>query len=225
MGLVRELEDRDLARVLLTLRGALTAAIEPSRKHEARALAEYLLRATARRWDERRQPLPVFLVEAWYALNDSASDPVDPPKLGPTWTELYPGSPPAQELERSELTRADEWLELVQTLARYDPKALGALGFFEQAQELLEHLINAIERTTDADTRPLAESVLARIQELVPDHTNIAHLVITVAQRKKASEQRWWVPEDIPAPPSTEPVPRGTVEFTRDDVDRVLSDL
>ena len=223
--LVQELENQDLARVLLALRDALTPGIEPSQKREARGLAEYLLRATARRWDERRQPLPVFLVEAWYALNDSASDPADPPRLGPTWAELYPGSPPAHELERSELARADEWLELVQTLARYDPKALRALGFFEQAQELLEHLIDAIERTTDTDKRPLAESVLARIQELVPDHTNIAHLLITAAQRKKASEQRWWVPEDIPAPPSTEPVARGTVEFTREDVDRVLSDL
>jgi hypothetical protein len=223
--LVRELEDQDLARMLLALRGALTAGIEQSQKREARGLAEYLLSATTRCWDEHRQPLPVFLVEAWYALNDCASRPADPPRLGPTWAELYPGSPPVQGLERSELARADEWLALVQTLARYDPKALGALGFFERAQELLEYLIDAIERTADADKRPLAESVLARIQELAPDHTNIAHLVTTAIQQKRASEQRWWVPEDIPAPPSTEPVATGPVEFTREDVDRVLSDL
>ena len=77
----------------------------------------------------------------------------------------------------------------MQTLARYDPNALGALGFYEHAQELLEHLIDAIERTTDPhDKRPLAESVLTRIRNSVPDHTNIfAHLVITVAQRNRAA--------------------------------------
>jgi hypothetical protein len=223
--LVRELEDQDLARVLLALRGALSAGIEQSQKREARGLAEYILTATARCWNEHRKPLPVFLVEAWYALNDWAPEPADPPRLGPTWAELYPGSPPVHELERSELARADEWLALVQTLARYDPKALGALGFFERAQELLEHLIDAIERTADADTRPLAESVLARIQELAPEHTKIAHSVTTAIQQKRAGEQRWWVPEDISAPPSTEPVATGRVEFTREDVDRVLSDL
>ena len=223
--LVRELEDPDLARVLLGLRRALTAGIEQSQKREARNLAEYLLRATARCWDEQGQPLPVFLVEAWYALNDSAPEPADPPRLGPTWAELYRGAPPDHGLERSELARADEWLALVQTLFRYDPKALGALGFFERAQELFEHLILGIERIADADRRPLADSVLARIQELAPDHTDIAHLVITAVQQQSAGERRWWVPGDIPAPPSTEPVPSGPVEFTREDVDRVLSDL
>ncbi len=223
--LVRELEDQDLARVLLALRGALTGEIERSKKREARGLTEYLLRATARSWDEYRRRLPVYLLEAWYALNSWAPEPAEPPRLGPTWGELYPGSPPVQGLERSELARADEWLTLVQTLARYDPNALGALGFFEHAQELLEHLINAIERTADADLRPLAESVLQRIQQLAPAHTNIAHRVTTAVKQTRAGERRWWVPEDIPVPPSSEPAATGPVEFTRADVDRVLTDL
>lgn len=176
--LVRQLEDKDLARVLLALRGALTAGIEQSQKREAQGLAEYLLRVTARCWDGQRQPLPVYLVEAWYALNDWAPQSADPPRLGPTWAEPYPGLPPVQGLERSELARADEWLALAQTLARYDPDALGELGFFERDQELLEHLIDAIELTADAEMRPLAESVLARIQELAPDHAYLARLVI-----------------------------------------------
>jgi hypothetical protein len=33
------------------------------------------------------------------------------------------------------------------------------------------------------------------------------------------------IPEDIPTPPSNDPVPSGPVEFNREDVDRVLSDL
>jgi len=38
-------------------------------------------------------------------------------------------------------------------------------------------------------------------------------------------ERRWWVPEDLSGPPSTEPVPAAPVQFTREDVDRVLRDL
>ncbi len=223
--LLRVLEDQDIARVLLALGGVLSADVDASQKREARSLAQHLLEATSRSWDKQHRPLPVFLVEGWYALNDLARELANPPRLGPTWAELYPGSPPVHGLERAELTRADEWLALVQTLYRYDPAALRALGFFERAQELLEHLVDAIARTADADMRPLAESVLARIQELAPDHTHIAQLVITRVQQQRAGERRWWVPEDIPAPPSTETVPSGQVEFTREDVDRVLSDL
>jgi hypothetical protein len=95
----------------------------------------------------------------------------------------------------------------VQTLYRYDPAALRALGFFERAQAVLKQLIDAIARTADADMRPLAESVLARIQELAPDHTHLAQLITTTVQQQRAGEQRWWVPEDILAPPSTETVP------------------
>ncbi len=223
--LVAKLEHQDLARVLLALSDALRAAIEPLQMREAQGLAEYLSRTTARSWDEQCQPLPVFLVDAWYALNDWTAEPADPPQLGRTWAELYPGSPPVQGLENAELARADEWLALAQTLARYDPAALEALGFFERDQELLERLIGAIEWTADADMRPLAESVLGRIQELAPGLAPLARRVIAAVQQESAGERRWWVPEDIPAPPSAETVPSGRVEFTREDVDRVLSDL
>jgi hypothetical protein len=43
--------------------------------------------------------------------------------------------------------------------------------------------------------------------------------------REKSADERWWVPHDLDAPPSTEPVTRERLGFTRDDVDRVLADL
>ena len=222
--LINQLEDQDLGQLLLALRGVRTADIARSQKHEARNLAAYLLTAIARRWDQRHRPLPVFLVENWYALKEWAPGAIQPPQLGPTWAELYPGSPPAGGPERSELARADEWLALAQTLLRYAPDTLTALGLFERAQELLGRLAKTLERTTDQDTSPLVESILTRIQELAPGPAYLAaHHALTTIQYD--SDQRWWIPEDIPTPPSSDPVRTGPIEFTREDVDRVLTDL
>ena len=41
----------------------------------------------------------------------------------------------------------------------------------------------------------------------------------------KPTDERWWVPQDIDTPPSTEPVTHERVGFTREDVHRVLADL
>ena len=40
-----------------------------------------------------------------------------------------------------------------------------------------------------------------------------------------SSERRWWEPEDIPTPPTTDPALTAPAQFTRQDVDRVLRDL
>ncbi len=230
------LEDQDLALLFLALRdvlassaltyGVLSAAVEHSQRREARNLAEDLLTVTARRWDEQRRPLPVFVLENWYALRRLASAEISPPRIGSTWAELYPGSLRALGLDRSELDRVDEWLALAQTLDGYDPVTLQALGFYGRDQDLLEHLSTALELTCDADTRQLAESILARIQELAGGAAGRAarHALVTI-QRDRAGEQQWWVPEDIPLPPSSDPIQTGPVEFTREDVARVLSDL
>jgi hypothetical protein len=225
--LADQLEDQELAQLLLALRDVRIADdIARSQRHEARTLAAYLLVAVARRWDQRHRPVPVFLIESWYALWEWAPTPIEPPQLGPTWAELYPASPPAGGLERAELARADEWLALAQTLLRYDPDTLTALGFFKTDQTLLRHLAETLAWTTDQDTRPLAESILTRIQELAPGPVYLAaHDALTTIEHESRSTQRWWIPEDIPIPPSSDPVPPGPIEFTREDVDRVLTDL
>jgi hypothetical protein len=220
--LLRELEDQELARVLLSLDDVLRAGIEASQAREARSLAEYLTGATRRSWDKAPRALPVFLVEAWYALNARLPEPGESPPLGPTWGELHPGALLFEQLERSELARADEWLALAQTLNKYDPDALRALGFFERDRELIEQLIPTLGGATDEGIRALAESTLARIAELFPDQGWFTRRVISAIH---AEDERWWAPEDISAPPTTERVTSGTVEFTRQDVARVLSDL
>ena len=228
-GLLRELEDQDLARVLFAVADALAATSDPVQQLEAQSLATYLLGATRRGWDQQRRPLSVFLLEAWYALNANVAERVDPPRLAATWAELHPGSRVLQRADRSELSRADEWLALAQLLLDRDPAALHALGFYHRGdQDLLEQLIIVLTRIAadDEELRPVAESVLARVKELVPDLAASAHSAIEIGRLSEGlGRKRWWVPEDIPAPPSTEPVTAGAADFKPEDVDRVLSDL
>ena len=221
-----ELEDHDLAQLLLALRDVRTADVSRTQEWEARNLAASMLNAVAMRWDERHQPLPGFLLEHWYALREWAPGSITAPQLGLTWAELYPGSPRAEGLDQSELARADEWLALAQTLLRYTPDTLAGLGFFAHEQTLLQRLAETLRQTTDQDTRPLAESILTRIKELAPGPAYLAaHTALVKIAHQSGSDQRWWVPHDIPTAPSNEPVPTRPVEFTREDVARVLTDL
>ena len=74
------------------------------------------------------------------------------------------------------------------------------------------------------ELRSLCEDVLGRIEGLMPDLAADAHSAIEFGRRVEGlRSERWWVPEDIVAPPTTEPVTAG--DFKREDIDRVLRDL
>lgn len=225
--LMRELDERGIARVLLVLSDALRAVTGEEQAREAHGLAAHVLGTTKRAWDQRRQPLPVFLVEAWYQLNASVHSPLEPPLLGRTWVELRPGSILLDNPDRSELARADEWLSLAEILRRHDPAALRELGFFGGDRDLLERLIATLARIgADEELRSLSENVLARIEALMPDLASGAHSAMVIGQLvQRVDSRRWWVPEDITAPPTTEPVTASPGDFKREDVDRVLRDL
>jgi hypothetical protein len=207
------------------LQGLRRVDLSRSQKREARNLAATVLTAIARHWDQERQPLPPSLLEHWYALKEWASGPIQSPQIGLTWTELYPASPSGQ-LDRPELVRIDEWLALAQTLWVYAPETLSALGFFERDRELLKRLAETLETTTDQATRAVAESILTRIQELAPGPAYLAaRNALSAIEHESSSDDQWWIPEDIPIPPSDDPVPSEPVEFNREDIGRVLSDL
>ena len=72
----------------------------------------------------------MFLLEAWYTLDDCVAESVTPPRLAPTWAELHPGGAVLECPDRAELARTEEWLALAETLSRYDRTALEAFGFF-----------------------------------------------------------------------------------------------
>ena len=222
--LLRELDDGDLARLLAALDSVLTAGLERALAIEAQSLAEYVLGAIHRSWSAEARVLPVFLLESWYALNVTVPRPAPSPPLGPTWTELHPPRALLTEpLTVGVLERVDEWLALVQLLMRYDPD-LESFQFEPRDQQLLGHLALGLTSEVPPEARSLAEGVLARIRALAPDY---GHLVAQAARRLKqaATDERWWVPHDISTTPSTEPVSHEETGFTRDHVDRVLSDL
>jgi conflict system STAND superfamily ATPase len=226
--LLSELEDQELARVLFALSGAVAEITDPAQRVEARSLAIYVLDTARRAWDQGHRALSAFLLEAWYALSQRIPERLDSPRLTATWAELHPGSLLIERPDRSELVRAEEWLAVARVLSKYDPGPLRALGFFDRDRDLLKRLIVILTSTTAAneELRPLAESVLTRIEELVPELATGAHSAIEIARLVEDLERkRWWVPEDITVPPSTERVTAVAAEFTPEDVDRVLSDL
>jgi hypothetical protein len=220
--LVLELEDREIARVLLSVRDALTIALDAAARLEAEATATDLLEVIARRCDGDRTPINAYVVEAWYSLNAIALRPAGPPSLARTWAELHPGSPPDHQLDRVELNRLDEWLALVEALASNAPHELRSLGFFDRDQELLPGLIAALERSADPDIRPLVEAILARIERVAPRHYDAAARAL---QTLELTTPEWWTPEDLAAPPTLEIMQPGRATFTRTDVGRVLADL
>jgi uncharacterized protein (DUF1778 family) len=220
--LVRELEDQDLTRLLLALRDALSGGLDPSQVAEACSLAEYVLAAAARSWDKHHRPLPVFLLEAWFALDERLPRPLDPPDVAPTWAELHPASL-AFGGDRSELLRAVEWLALAETLDKHDPVTLGWLGFPDRETGTLLRLSDAIRRLVadpDRDARALGEQLRARLERLAPCYATRPDI-----EAVREPDDRWWVPEDIPEPPTTERLSPTPPIFTREDVDRVLRDL
>ena len=223
--LLSELEDQDLARLLFALEEALTAELEPTHHAELESLAQYVLGAIRRVWEKQSRALPVFALEAWYALRRWVREPVDSPAIGRTWTELHPASSLfISGITAGELRALDDWLALAQALAHYDRAALTRLGFYEHDQQLLAHVAIEAAELRDDELRPLAETVLARMRGLSPSYGGVADAALRRLDRT-SSDQRWWAPEDIAAPPSSEPVTREREGFTREDVERVLSDL
>ncbi|HEY3776365.1 MAG TPA: hypothetical protein VGL69_25445 [Solirubrobacteraceae bacterium] len=219
------LEDRELAQLLLSLRDLHTITMDAACCWEARRLAVDVLTALAARWDARRRPLSAALVGHWYALRSWSQASVAAPAVSRTWAELYPALGPDAAIDRAELSRADEWLGLAQTLAAHDPDRLHSLGFFSRDPQLLARLIVAVPEALTAETRAIGESVLARIADLCSGAMGVAagQTLATLGAPKQGTTE-WWVPEDLDSPPSRERVsPAG--EFTRADVARVFLDL
>jgi hypothetical protein len=81
-----------------------------------------------------------------------------------------------------------------------------------------------IDRLTDHFLRSTPLGIGWGIEELVPDLATGARSAIEIAKLVEGLERkRWWVPEDLAAPPSAELATAGS--FKREDVERVLNDL
>ena len=218
-----ELEDRELARVLLALGVALDSVVDKQQARELDSLAVNVLGATRSEWDQQHARAGVPARDV-VRVERARRPPGRPPQLATTWAELHPGELLLERPDRAELARTEEWLALAEMLGRYYPVALEEFDFYGRDREMLERLIVTLTRAlTDEDLRPLAENVLARIERVpAPGLASDVHSARAIS---RIGRRRWWVPEDIPAPPSTERATSSPGEFNREDVYRVLSDL
>ncbi|MBV8944448.1 MAG: hypothetical protein JOZ95_03445, partial [Solirubrobacterales bacterium] len=130
----------------------------------------------------------------------------------------------AADLSATDLQALDDWLALAQVLSIHDRELLRRLGFYERDQQFLAHLTVELGEIADRELRALSESMLRRVRSLSPMYRDLVRTTLTRLQDKPA-DVRWWVPQDIDAPPSTEPVTQARIGFTREGVDRVLADL
>jgi hypothetical protein len=227
VSLVGEAEDQELAQLLLAFAELRSGDLSPAANVEARNVAADVLATVVRRWDREQRILPSALLAHWYGLRDWAAQSVAPPSLIRTWVELSPSAAPAQQLDRVDLIRTDEWLAIVQILRAYDPARLAEFRFFEDDQNVLARLVFAVERSAGDETESIAESILRQIQELTHGSASAVarHALREISGRLGHEPGRWWIPEDIATPPSAEPAVRGAGDFSRDDVERVLVDL
>ena len=222
--LLRELDDTDLARLLLACAEALAADLDVRQTAELQSLVEYALSATRRLWDAQRKAFPIHLLEAWYTASGNLARPLEAPRIHATWVALHPASADVAD-EQHELRRSDEWLELAQTLRTHDPPALESLGFPDTDALWLRRLAQTATQITysrERDRSALATQILERLDDLMPQSQIWADLE---PARSSPSEDRWWTPHDIDAIPTTERVTPTPALFTRDEIDNVLSDL
>jgi hypothetical protein len=99
------------------------------------------------------------------------------------------------------------------------------LGFLSRDPQLLARLIVMLPQSLTAETRTIGESVLARIADLCSGAMGVAaRQALAGLGACEEGTAEWWVPEDIEAPPSDEPVTLAG-GFTRADVARVFLDL
>ena len=225
--LLEEVESRDVSRVLIALDTALTGAGDPRELREGQSLALHLLETTRRMWDLADQPLPAFLLDAWYRLRTHVPDEVQHPRLSTTWVDLHPGSLLRQRPDRKELLRVEEWLAVAEILREHDPAVLEEFAFYVRDWELLEWLVTSLPKFVpqQPEVRPLVESTLKRIGGLAPELAERVESAFAIANLGlQVEEVRWFVPHDIAAPPSTVPT-AVQIDFTPRDVKRVLSDL
>ena len=223
-GLLRELDDADLARLLLACAEPLAADLEVRQTAELQSLVEYTLGATRRFWGAQRTPLPIYLLESWYTARRSLARPLEAPRIDTTWAALHPASVDVID-EQRDMRRSDEWLELAQTLRRHDPPTLETLGFPDTDAVWLRRLGQKATQLTysrEPDRSALAMQILARLNDLLPQSAIWADVM---PARSSPTEDRWWTPQDIDATPTTERVTPTPEVLTHDEIDKVLSDL
>jgi hypothetical protein len=219
----------DVARLLIALSGAVdgapSGAASDRQRREAVTLAATSLNTVKRNWDEHPEPIPLFLLDAWFTLNATAGDLLDPPDLGPTWIELHPGRMFSGPLTRTDLARVEDWLALAELLRRHARDELRRFDFHGRDKYLISDALPALaDAASHPELHDTAETVLMLIEGMLPELRMGTRGAIEIGRSAEGVEAgRWWIPDDLARPPSDELL--STEAFGSAEVHRVLRDL
>jgi hypothetical protein len=219
--LLRDLDDGELIRLLVALAAAAEEAADDRIRSEVDALAERVLDVIRRRWNEAPTPVPVRLLEAWFALAALLPHSLEAPRAGPTWIQLLPGEPVDVDSAR-EVGRLDEWLGLAALLGENDPAALRAFGFPERQRSLLDQFLRDVGSRRHVDRRERDETgellvpIVRRLESLVPDLGPRARAVARTLRHPERPRERV---------AASDPPRHGSWPPERSIVARVLRDL
>lgn len=212
--LVPELDDPAVFRLLASLRTAREASEDPREAAEVDALATFALDAVAQAWRGAHTPVPVTLLEAWFALAAHVADVPRQPDVAPTWIELLPTAP-VDPASTSEVDRVGDWLRLAELLAERSPGTLAPFGFPGRQAEVLDALVK-IPKPIEPDAAALLRRAVLRLARIDPARRVPAlRLGARLARVAKRAER-----EAIPAATFYGAAPSDLAI-----VDRILSDL
>jgi hypothetical protein len=160
--LVPELEEHDLVRLLWSLNEALEAGADSPVQRESECLAGETLKLLERRYGH--SPIPVSLIEPWFAIAFLVDGGYPAPHVEATWFELLPAPP----LSRGDVDLVDRWTRLAELLMRYDPPCLAALGFPDRCEPALDAVF-ALAHDHPEDDSALMARIMSRLRKLLDD--------------------------------------------------------
>jgi hypothetical protein len=214
-GLVPELDDASIIRLLGSLQAALEAELPEQARIEADALAVFALERVTALWNGRQATLPVAALEAWLAAASRLSDPPRAPQVAPLWIELLP-TEPVQLRSLEELVRFDEWLALADVLRVYAPEELERFAFPERQSDVLASFVDAATTCPD-DAEDLVTQILRRIRRVAPAYAPAA---AEATHALAVRDEPWFEVRFETHPRRPEPVATDRIL-----VERVLRDL
>ena len=184
-----ELDEPSTTRLLI----ALAEAAEQRRNDELDALATYALELMTKRWNGRRDAIPVGLLGRWLELGALVSERPPLPDLATTWIEALPSREAAGPISDAELSDLGDWLTLVALLVERAPEQLPTLGFPDRHHELGSVLVTRLKTGADREQVVQTLRLLADVMpSIAGEALHAAAVVATVAAPVEP-----YVPRDI----------------------------
>jgi hypothetical protein len=204
--------DNERLAALLDDTARLAGAEEASAwADELRELTRLGLEALRARWSAAGEALDNGALRSFYRASATLQPPIAGPDLRPTWSErVEMVTDYAWEKFATELQVAEEWVELAELLASYEPMWLIGFDFPDGYRGVAEEVLDLIERQDDSLGAPevqseddptefaepppdlewmvAAERIVGRIEELDPE---LGERCATLPGQMDSKASRW----------------------------------